>query len=230
MDPLDCTATELHDCAGCPHKLTQTIRLTDMFTGGPGNYWRRGAVLPSQAVERDTCLSHAVLQDCGEGGGVGQNCIAGCPTLTEGWCTVFRLMRHMWHSAPEEIGRDVVELLYVVSDDQCLPTLMSQHIELNPLIVWCPLKLSDRIRDLGDRVAEVMLLVQDLPPLQWDVLIERSSSMTPLFYRDFETWSAGSSGIDSSVHDNPKPPKAAPKPAAKVPVPKVKRQPKTNAA
>ena len=121
----------------------------------------------------------------------------------------------------------MVELLYVVSDD---PGVMSQHIELTPLIVRCPLKCSDPIHEFGDRVSEVMLLAQDLPPLQWDVLIERSSSMTPLFYRDFETSSAGSSDIDSSVHDNPKPPKAAPKPAAKVPVRKVKRQPKTNAA
>ena len=146
--------------------------------------------------------------------------IADCPTVTDGWCTVVVLMRHLCHAEPLETGGDVVYWLYVVSDDPGVPALLSQHIEPKPSILCCSLKCRDAIRVHGDGVADGMRLGQEQPPLHWDVFIERWSSMSPLFKRDVVTLSVGSSESDSSVHDNPTSPKAICKPPAKVPGPK----------
>ena len=156
--------------------------------------------------------------------------IAGSPTLTEGWCTVLGLMRHLWHQEGQHANTDVVDWLYVISDDPGVPALLSQHMELKPSLVWCTMKSTDTVRDLADRVAEGMRLAQDLPPLNWEQLTSRWTNMMPLFRMDAAPSSGHSSDSDSSESERTPPPKPAPKPAAvKAPAPKAKRQPKPKA-
>ena len=149
--------------------------------------------------------------------------ISHCSSLNMGWAVMVGLLRFLWHKQAASADQPQVEWLYVLSDDDVLPAMLSQCLETCPSIVFCQLHERSSLSDVADRIADNMKTAQDMRHIDWAGVVDRWSKMQPLFTSGAQSSAGGESDTSSSSGDSGPTRDAVPKPSPKA---AAKRPPK----
>lgn len=114
---------------------------------------------------------------------------------TLGWVACFGLLRYLWKESQGRQQEGNMDWVYVLSEDNSLPVLLTQRIETHPSIVYCSF-LSAAAGDVAALVSETLKTCSDTLMLDWGPLFMRAQALESLF--DAPVEDPPSSGDDDS--------------------------------